>query len=765
MNHERSVLVFSIAYEPYVGGAEVAIREIAARSARTFTVVTMRFSHTDAKREKVANVDVIRVGPMWLPASIRKIVFMPLAVIAGWRMRHTVSFVWGMMANYAGLAAWMFSKVTGKRLLLTLQEGDDMDALLRRRSVRLTMPAFKDLFARAHRIQCISNYLCDFAARFATREKISLVPNGVDLERFSIDDIAATRNASREELGLKPDVKILVTSSRLVAKNGIDRVIRALPLMEGVDFAIFGEGPDESSLRSLALSLGVVDRVHFLGFRAHNDLPRLLAAGDAFVRLSRTEGLGNSFIEAMAMGLPVACTAVGGIVDFARDSDTAVVCVSPDDATITARDLMRVLGDTACAIAVRGQKIARETYGWDGVVSAMEKEFSLVGGDTPRGSVLIATGIFPPDVGGPATHAAKIAQSFAAQGRGVSVVCFGEVDDVSGVSHRAEESVFVTRVSKRAARWTKWYRYARELVRAARRVDVVYAFDLTTAGLPAALYCKLADKPLLVRMGGDPTWERTVERGERFVSFPEYFEKGLNRVDRPWLTRIVRFVLRTARNVSVDHEAMRNHVIERYCVHPSRVTVVPNPSEVATAIVPGTANPFVVLYAGRIVGYKNLPNLVRAMAIVRQTIPEAQLRIIGDGPSLGELRNAIVDAGSTVDVVVEKSMGRFDLQKAIDAASVVVMPALSEFNPNTALDALSRMRPVAISRNNGLSRKIPDEWMFDPMNPESIATTLSAIHKTYASIRSVLEQLSPAPTWEQTLEQHAAFVDAVIIKS
>jgi len=51
------------------------------------------------------------------------------------------------------------------------------------------------------------------------------------------------------------------------------------------------------------------------------------------------------------------------------------------------------------------------------------------------------------------------------------------------------------------------------------------------------------------------------------------------------------------------------------------------------------------------------------------------------------------------------------------------------------------------------------------MNPESIATTLSAIHKTYASIRSVLEQLSPAPTWEQTLEQHAAFVDAVIIKS
>lgn len=762
MNHERSVLVFSIAYEPYVGGAEVAIREIAARSSRKFTVVTMRFSHNDSSRETIGPVDVIRVGPMWLPASIRKIVFMPLAVLAGWRIRRKVSFTWGMMANYAGLAAWMFSKLSGKRLLLTLQEGDDMDALLRRRSVRLMMPAFRDLFSRAHRIQCISKYLCEFAERFSSKEKIVLIPNGVDLQKFTIDDLESTRAASREELSLSAEKKVLVTSSRLVAKNGIDRVIRALPLMEGVDFAIFGEGPDESSLRALALSLGVADRVHFFGFRAHEDLPRLLAAGDAFVRLSRTEGLGNSFIEAMAMGLPVACTAVGGIVDFARDSDTAVVCVSPDDATITARDLSRALGDTASAIAARGKELARSTYGWEGVVAAMEDEFKAMADDAPRGSVLIATGIFPPDVGGPATHAGKIAQHFAEQDRSVSVVCFGETDDVSGVSRRTEESVKVVRVSKRAARFVKWYRYARELFRAARQTDVVYAFDLTTAGLPAALYCRIADKPLLVRMGGDPTWERTVERGERFISFPEYFERGLDRADRPWFHKVVAFVLRTARNVSVDHGAMRNHVIERYAVHPSRVTVVPNPCEISTNVVPGKSEPLSVLYAGRIVGYKNLPNLVRAMAIVRQTIPDAQLRIVGDGPALSELRNAIVDAGSTVDVVVEKAMSRTDLEKAIDASSIVVMPALSEFNPNVALDALARMRPVAISQGNGLSRQVPDSWTFDPMKPESIATAILAIYDAYDSVPAVLEQLPAAPTWEETLERHSAFVDGVM---
>jgi glycosyltransferase involved in cell wall biosynthesis len=231
------------------------------------------------------------------------------------------------------------------------------------------------------------------------------------------------------------------------------------------------------------------------------------------------------------------------------------------------------------------------------------------------------------------------------------------------------------------------------------------------------------------------------------------------------LHRIVRFVLRTARNVSVDHEAMRNHVIEQYCVHPSRVTVVPNPSEVVSAGTPGTRDPFVVLYAGRIVGYKNLPNLVRAMAVVRQTIPQAQLRIVGDGPSLGELRNAIVDAGSTVDVVVEKSMKRSELEGAIDAASVIVMPALSEFNPNTALDALSRMRPVAISYGNGLSRQVPQSWMFDPMSPESIAKALCVIHDSYEAVATVLEEMPSAPTWEQTLARHAAFVDAVHTQS
>jgi hypothetical protein len=127
----------------------------------------------------------------------------------------------------------------------------------------------------------------------------------VDTKRFAHSYTEADVAGMKESLGKKDGDVYLVTTSRLVHKNAVDDVIAALAHMpKNVSFLIYGIGPDEAKLRALAASLGVADRVRFMGEIGHETMPLMLAACDVFVRPSRSEGMGNSFVEAMAAGLP-----------------------------------------------------------------------------------------------------------------------------------------------------------------------------------------------------------------------------------------------------------------------------------------------------------------------------------------------------------------------------------------------------------------------------------------------------------------------------
>ena len=121
----------------------------------------------------------------------------------------------------------------------------------------------------------------------------------------------------RQKLGLVTDNVLLVTTSRLVKKNGVGDIIEAIRSLEpSVKLLIVGGGYLESNLKLKVQNAKLEDRVKFLGFVPHEKLPPYLWASDIFVRPSLSEGMGNSFIEAMAAGLPVVGTPVGGITDF-----------------------------------------------------------------------------------------------------------------------------------------------------------------------------------------------------------------------------------------------------------------------------------------------------------------------------------------------------------------------------------------------------------------------------------------------------------------
>lgn len=167
-------------------------------------------------------------------------------------------------------------------------------------------------------------------------DKLVVIYNGVDLPNNRL----ALQEESRAELGLPLDVPIVGAVSRLDPVKGVDVLLQAFASVEDAHLAIVGDGPERVPLAVLADDLGVSNRIHWAGHR--RDVPRLLPAFDLFVQPSLHEGLPNAVLEAMAAGLPVVATAVGGTPEVVDDEVTGFL-VPPRDPQALAQGLRALL--------------------------------------------------------------------------------------------------------------------------------------------------------------------------------------------------------------------------------------------------------------------------------------------------------------------------------------------------------------------------------------------------------------------------------------
>ncbi|MFH1178586.1 MAG: glycosyltransferase, partial [bacterium] len=305
----KKVLIFSLAYHPMIGGAEIAIKEITNRISNIeFDVITLRFSKTHSKVEKIGNCTVYRISGGF--GYLSKILFVPQAVRFAFKLnreRHYDVF-WAIMTN-------MLFPITLMRLLgnhtpyiLTLQDGDPFEYVFKRLRIRIFLPLLKYGFRHASKVQAISNFLAKWAKQMGYKKEVEVIPNGVNFGKFS---------QNVEHRVFNKEGVVLITTSRLVEKNGVEDIINAMKsLPKNAKLKILGIGPLENSLKLLVSSLQLQNRVQFLGFISQAKIPKYLHEADIFVRPSLSEGMGSSFVEAMAVGLPVIATQVGGIPDF-----------------------------------------------------------------------------------------------------------------------------------------------------------------------------------------------------------------------------------------------------------------------------------------------------------------------------------------------------------------------------------------------------------------------------------------------------------------
>jgi glycosyltransferase involved in cell wall biosynthesis len=164
----------------------------------------------------------------------------------------------------------------------------------------------------------------------APPDRFAVVRLGIELQERIVAK-AAERTESRHLLGLPPDAFVVGWMGRMTPVKRVEAVLRAFAhlLERGVDarLCLVGDGPDRTHIERLAHSLGIMRRTVFLGYQ--EDVGRLYAALDVLVLPSRNEGTPVSAIEALAAGLPVVATRVGGVADVVRDGVDGFL-VDPD---------------------------------------------------------------------------------------------------------------------------------------------------------------------------------------------------------------------------------------------------------------------------------------------------------------------------------------------------------------------------------------------------------------------------------------------------
>ena len=246
------------------------------------------------------------------------------------RERPVILHTWMFHANIPGR---VLGRLAGVPIVISSERTMAMESRLRCWLNRITD-------ALTDRVVCVSQRVADFVVRQVgiPRRKTVVIPNGIDVRNFEHLPI---KQQARAALGLPFDQVLIGTVARLDPVKRLDVLLQAMKSLSDVYAIIVGDGPERARLGAMRKRLGL-DRVHFVG--QQGDVRPWLAALDVFVLSSDWEGMPNAVLEAMAAGLPVVATTVGGMPEVVVDGVTGLL-IPPRDPQALAQAINVLLVD------------------------------------------------------------------------------------------------------------------------------------------------------------------------------------------------------------------------------------------------------------------------------------------------------------------------------------------------------------------------------------------------------------------------------------
>ena len=385
--------------------------------------------------------------------------------------------------------------------------------------------------------------------------------------------------------------------------------------------------------------------------------------------------------------------------------------------------------------------------------------------------ILIATGIFEPESGGPATYTPQLATRLVAAGHEVTVITYSDTARPATDTKYPFKLIRVVRGNKVVNRIKFFF----AVLKHARGRDVIYTLDWFAAGLPVALAARLLGKSYIVRIGGDYLWEQkylesfaqpaSAEGSDVAmpVSLKDFYEQGVyGRYTHTVAWRIIRFVLHGAAHVVFNSDVQRELYIPFYELDGAHMSTIYNPMSRTAADVIRDAPTKEIVFFGRLIVMKNVASLVRAFA--RAQMPaEYTLTIIGDGPQKESLQRLIHELHLEDRVHILPGMPKHAVLERIKNARACILPSWTDIAPNQVGEALVIGVPMVVTAENYLPIRDQLPEMIDPRSVDDIAEKIKMLANDarYAAFAAACKAVHFDRDWDVVTEEHLTLFSGV----
>lgn len=332
--------------------------------------------------------------------------------------------------------------------------------------------------------------------------------------------------------------------------------------------------------------------------------------------------------------------------------------------------------------------------------------------------VLIATGVFPPEGGGPATYSKRLLEGLPEHGIEPSVLPYREV-----------------------RKYPKFLRHAiyffLVLIRG-RNVDIIFAQDPISVGLPSALAAILLRKKFVVKIVGDYAWEQSVQRFE-YTGTIEDFQKDEDLLLIPLIMRILeRWVARRAKKVIVPSKYL-GKIIKEWGIEKKRLEIIYNGVEVERVglkqVIRGLLKfkGKLVISISRLVPWKGFDTLIRVHSEMKKNHPDLTLLIVGTGPDAERLETLAKTLGVEDSVIFSGNVERAVALRYLKASDVFVLNTRYEGFSHLLLESSAVGTPIVTTKVGGNPELIEDNVNGYLVKPDDEKTIAHRVEKLLVS--------------------------------
>lgn len=719
-------------YPPVIGGLEQWSQNIAERQPENLRIIVVTGRVNGAPCfERENNVTIYRTSLfslrdlshssiLYIASAVPFIVFRSFLLARGVDIFHCHGFVSALMGCF-------ISMLTRRPFI-----GTEQSVIWNNSISKL---ASRVIYRRARLCIASSRAVYEGFRKLGVKN-IEIIPNGVDLEKFIQKDKCATCKMSDTRLACPSgrqvrhkESVILLSVGRLEKVKGHKHLIEAFSIfkkeVKNAKLILVGDGSERGNLERQAEKLAVKDSIQFIGAVRHDDIGHYYHKADVFLMPSLSEGFGITAVEAMASGIPVIATSVGGLAELVEDKKTGLL-VPPANASSLAEALRFILDNAKTADLLAKEGVKKATgYSWNSIASRVGSMYKIIASQR----ILLVSSIFPPDIGGPSYYAERLRTELKVKGYEAGVI--------SG---------------RRACSF-------RKVFSALRNFEICYALSSSPKILlPAFLAAKLRGKKLALRVGGDFLWERAVERGRTDAPLRLFYEAYKKSKKEKIIFRILGVLFRRCDFVIFTSSFLKELYIRYYGLNGRRIHIIENSYPEVDRRERSFPEDLVLLCAGRLIKLKNIDFLLHAFKEVKRLSKlKITLKIIGDGPEARVLSSVIYDLGLKDDVLMRGALPPDALIREIQQSWLVVVPSLSEVTPNLVLESCAAGTPVIVTRENGLPENILANIMtFNPKDKKELIFTILFLSdsKKWQDYRNVIMNMDTTRSFQDVASDH-----------